>query len=143
MIAGAYLISVLSKLHYSDGMWLFKSHFVALDFVKTARQNYYSSLDPALQFDPPGVVWLLNHATLARVLFDSGVILETVLILAIGTRRLSLLMGLSVIAMHESIRAMMGLNFYTHESMVAVFFINVPYWLTKLIEKLSPQRALA
>jgi hypothetical protein len=138
MIAGAYLISVCSKMILSSGMWLFNSHYVALDFVKTARQNYYSSLDPALQFDPPGVVWLLNHATLARILFDSGVLLETLLILAVGTRRLSLLMGISVIAMHESIRAMMGLTFFTHESMVAIFFINVPYWLTRLFAK-TPQ----
>ena len=132
MIGGAYLISVCSKMILSRGMWFFNSHYVALDFVKTARQNYYSTLAPALQFDPPGVVWLLNHANLARLFFGGGVVLEAALWLAIGTRRLSLLMGVAVIAMHESIQAMMGLTFYTHEAMVAVFFINVPYWLSRL-----------
>ncbi len=135
MVGGAYLISVFSKMILSGGMWFFNSHYVALDFVKTARQNYYSTLEPALQFDPPGVVWLLNHANLARLFFGGGVLLEAVLWIAIGTRRLSLLMGVSVIVMHQSIQALMGLNFHTHEAMVAVFFINVPYWFSRLVEK--------
>jgi hypothetical protein len=81
-IAGAYLISVLSKMWISGGGWFFNSHFVALDFVKTARQNYYSTLDPALLIDPPGVVWLLNHANLARLFFGGGVLLEAALLIA-------------------------------------------------------------
>jgi hypothetical protein len=135
MIGGAYLISVCSKMILSGGMWLFNSHYVALDFVKTARQNYYSTLEPALQFDPPGVVWLLNHATIARLFFGGGVLLEAVLWIAIGTRRLSLLLGVAVILMHRSIEALMGLNFDTHIAMVAVFFLHAPYWLTRLLHK--------
>jgi hypothetical protein len=110
---------------------------VALDFVKTLRQSYYSGLDPAFAHEPDGVVYLMQHPNLARMFFDGGVLLEVALIFAVGTRRLALVFGIAAIAMHESISAMMTLNFPTHEAMCALFYVNVPFLLTMLWQKVT------
>jgi hypothetical protein len=135
MIGGAYLISVCSKMIRSKGEWLINSHYVALDFVKTLRQSYYSDLDPAFAHEPAGVVWLMNHPNMARLFFDGGVMLETALVLAVGTRRLALIFGICTIVMHQSIEALMTLTFYTHEMMVLIYFVNLPFLLACLLDR--------
>lgn len=135
MISAAYLTSVCSKLYKSGGDWIMNSHYVALDFVKTTRQSYYSSLDPALQFDPPGVKLLLENEWLARAFFSGGLVLEVALLFAIGTRKFAFVLGVLTILMHRSIMALMTLTFHTHETAVALFFVNVPFLLAWLIQR--------
>ncbi len=135
MIASTYLTSVYSKLHRSGGEWFANSHNVALDFIKTTRQSYFSNLDPAWQLDPPGVTYLLNHPWLARGLFGGGVLLEIVFFLAIGTRSRALVLGILMIAMHQTIQALMTLSFHTNEAALALFYINIPFLLAAVIQR--------
>jgi hypothetical protein len=134
-IAAAYLTSVFSKLINSGGAWFANSHNVAIDFVKTTRQSFYSKLDPALQFDPPGVKLLLENEWLAKAFFSSGVVLEAVLFIAIGTRKLALVFGIFVFAMHRSIMELMTLTFHTNEAAVALFYINLPFWIAAVAQR--------
>lgn len=142
VIGAAYLVSVCSKMYRSKGEWLINSHYVALDFVKTMRQSYYSALNPQFAHDPAGVVFLMNHANLARLFFDAGVILEIVLVFAAGTRRLAMILGVITVSMHLSIEALMTLTFYTHEMMVLIFFVNVPFIVACLLERSAPKLRL-
>lgn len=137
VIAAAYLVSVCSKLINSDGAWLFNSHYIALDLMKTNRQNYFTWLRPDLQFDPPIVLWLLHHPMMARVVFGAGFLLETFMFLAIGSRWASCLFGLAVIAMHLTIAETMGLLFPSHVAMLAVFWVLPwPYaWVRNAIQR--------
>jgi hypothetical protein len=128
-IAAAYFVSVCSKMYLSGGAWFMRSHYIVLDMVKATRQSYYSALDPALKVDPPLVHFFMEHQNLTRLFFSTGVILEIIIILVTGTRWWALLMGISMIAMHRGIEALMTLTFYTNESMLLVFFVNLPYWL--------------
>lgn len=123
VIAGAYFISVLSKLGESDGAWLVNSHNIALDLVKTSRQNYHTWLRPELLADPPGVVWLLQHPQMARLVFDAGFVLEALMFLAIGNRRAACLVGILIVAMHHTIEITMGLTFPSHIALVTIFWI--------------------
>lgn len=143
MIAGAYLVSVCSKMNRSRGQWLLNSHYVALDFVKTMRQSYYGSLNPAFAHDPPGVVFLMTHETLARLFFGSGVILETILLLAVGTRALACFFGVATITMHLSIMALMTLTFPTNMMMMALFYVNIPFLLAAVINAARRPRITA
>lgn len=131
-IATAYFISICSKLWASSGMWLFHSHYIALDLVKTMRQNYYSALDPVYAVEPPGVVWMLEHPMLMAVIFDMGFFIEALIFVSVGTRRLAFLFGVAAIMMHRGINALMGLEFYQNESMLAVYFVNVPFLVAAL-----------
>lgn len=131
-IATAYLISVCSKLWASGGMWLLHSHYIALDLVKTMRQNYYSALDPRYATDPPNVLWMLEHPAMTAVIFDMGFFIEALIVFSVGTRRLAFACGVATILMHRSINALMGLEFYQNEFMLAVYFINLPFLIALL-----------
>ena len=139
MIAGAYLVSVCSKLLNSKGQWLLKSHYIALDFVKTTRQSYYSTLDPKFTHYPSSVEFLLAHETLARLFFGGGVVLETILIIAVGTRWLSLVFGICLVFMHATIQMLMTLAFPTNEYMDTLFFVNVPFLIALVVVKIFPR----
>ena len=140
-IATAYFVSVCSKMIRSDGEWLKNSYYVALDFVKTMRQNYYSSLDPAYATDPPLVAWFMEHPLVAAGMFDFGVFLETVMILAIGHRLWALVVGVLLIIMHLSIAEMMNLFFPTHLAMLVIFFVNLPFLIAAIIARLKGKPA--
>jgi hypothetical protein len=38
-------------------------------------------------------------------------------------------MGLAAIGLHRSIELLMGLSFASHEVLLWIFFVNVPYWI--------------
>jgi hypothetical protein len=123
VIAAAYLVSVCSKLINSDGAWLFNSHYIALDLMKTNRQNYLTWLRPDLQFDPPLILWLLNHPMIARLIFGAGFLLEAFMFLAIGSRLATFAVGICVIVMHLTIAETMGLLFPSHVAFVGLFWV--------------------
>lgn len=128
-IAAAYLISVFSKFIRSDGEWLMNSHYVALDFVKTMRQNFHSSLDPQFAGDPPGyILTMLENPVLTAVFFDIGVALEAFMILAVGSRLGTFAFGISLIIMHYVIAQVMNLFFPTHIAMLAIFWALPFVW---------------
>ena len=140
-IATAYFISVCSKMIRSDGEWLQNSYYVALDFVKTMRQNYYSSLDPAYATDPPLVAWFMEHPLVAAGLFDFGVLLETVMILTIGHRLWAFVVGVLLIGMHLGIAQLMNLFFPTHLVMLVIFFVNAPFLIAAIVRRCSGKTA--
>ncbi|MDB6117094.1 MAG: hypothetical protein JWO08_875 [Verrucomicrobiaceae bacterium] len=142
MIGGAYLVSVCSKMQMSKGQWLVNSHYVALDFVKTMRQSYYSALDPKFAQDPASVLFLMSHENLARLFFGGGVLLETVLILAVGTRWLALFFGIALLVMHSTIEELMTLTFPTNQYMDTLFYINVPFLIALAVAKGDDRKAL-
>ena len=128
IIAGTYVVSVITKMKQSGGKWLWNSNNVALDIIKTQRQTYYNNLDPENVGDPANALWLLAHPWQARLLFSSGVVLETLSFLAIGSRALALFIGVSLIMMHRSIEELMGgLTFPNNEALCAIYLINVPF----------------
>jgi hypothetical protein len=142
-IATAYFVSVCSKMIRSDWQWFQNSHYVALDFVKTMRQNYYSSLDPQYAVDPPLVAFFMEHALLAACIFSFGVVLETVLVLVIGQRFWGLVIGVMLVLMHRGIAQMMNLFFPTHEFMQFVYFINVPFLVAWMVGRLTKWHRLS
>ncbi len=141
VVGSAYLISVFSKMIRSDGQWLVNSYYVALDFVKTQRQTYYSGLDPQFAGDPPGyIVMMMQHPFFTALFFDAGVALEAGLIFAVGNRRWGFAFGITLIFMHVTIAKIMNLFFPTHVAMLAIFWV-APLLLGRLWpETIAPDR---
>ena len=136
IVTGSYLISVVTKMDESDGKWLLESNYVALDMVKTQRQSYLNHLDPKYLDAESDAVWLMERPGLARLLFGSGFMLETLCVLAIGNRALGLLFGVALIIMHRSIDILMGLNFLNNELMCLLFLIGLPFGLAWCFEQI-------
>ena len=76
-----------------------------------------------LQFDPPLVLWLLNHPMISRFIFGAGFMLEAFMFLAIGSRWATFGVGMCVIAMHLTIAETMGLLFPSHVAFLALFWV--------------------
>src|SRR4029434_2007856 len=86
VVTGTYLVSFLTKLFATGGMWFWKAHYIALDMIKTQRQHYFSRFNPADLGDPPEAIWLLEHPWMARGLFASGALLEAIAFFFLGAR---------------------------------------------------------
>ncbi|HET7239421.1 MAG TPA: hypothetical protein VFI76_10350, partial [Terrimicrobiaceae bacterium] len=56
VVTGTYLVSFLTKVLATGGMWFWNAHYIALDLIKTQRQHYFSRLDPAAAVDPPEAI---------------------------------------------------------------------------------------
>ena len=140
VIVGCYFISVMTKMEKSDGEWFQNSNYIAVDMVKTSRQGYLNHLDPSHLERQKQAEWYLERPNLSRLLFSSGVLLEAVSILAIGHRLLGFVIGVSLVLMHRSISALMGLDFPYYEMLDVIYLVGLPFGLAWLISKL-PGRA--
>jgi hypothetical protein len=138
VVTGTYLVSFLTKLFATGGMWFWNANYIALDMIKTQRQHYFSRFDPVDLGDPPEAIWLLEHPWMARGLFASGVVLEAIAFFALGSRRLGLVIGVGLILMHRSVKMLMGLRFQNNELLSAIFLIGVPYFLARCLERVHP-----
>jgi hypothetical protein len=138
VVTGTYLVSFLTKLFVTGGMWFWNANYIALDMIKTQRQHYFSRLNPADVGDPPEAIWLLEHPWLARGLFASGVVLEAIAFFALASRRLSFVIGVGLILMHRAISMLMGLRFQNNEMLSAIFLIGIPFFIASCLERVHP-----
>ncbi len=166
IVTGAYFVSVIAKVDNSKGKWFQNSNNVALDMIKADRQTYYNqNKGPAPDITPEDMklvkemgitdvmfrpksypvqvvaTWLLEHPWTSRILFSSGVLLEAICILAIGNRILAFIIGLSLIAFHRSIDALMGgVAFPFNELCDFIFLIGIPFGLAWSLERIKNVR---
>ncbi len=150
-IAATYVVSAFSKIA-GDGNWLVDAaRNYPLQMVKTARQNYYNTLEQGGS-DPRGGIlgllarWLeplatpmtelLLHSAFWRgVLLGSGFFLELFAFLALIGRKCSALAGLAFVGFHFAIYLVMGLKFQFHMAVALIFLVNAPYWIGQLFRK--------
>jgi hypothetical protein len=143
MIAAAYLTTAISKIDRSHGQWLLDTPNLSVQMVKTQANDYYNTLEPikpAIAEKLPDLI--AAHPHLARIFFAPALFLELFFFLGLLGRGWSAVMGLAAIALHRTIELLMGLNFESHEILLWIFFVNVPYWLWRgtglIIESLRP-----
>jgi len=132
-IVAVYVTSAITKLSKSDGLWLFRSHYLAKSIVKTHRQTFYDN--PSLGvFQPviPIAQWLADHHIITRLLFGAGFMLELFAVVALWNRAWALFFGLSMIAFHFGVEIIMQLDFWVNQLMCLIFLVNVPFWLAWL-----------
>jgi hypothetical protein len=133
-IAAVYVTSALTKLSKSDGLWLFRSHYLAKSIVKTHRQTFYDNPDGA--FAQPTVTiaqWLADHHILTRLAFGIGFFLELFAFLALWNRAWALCIGLGIIAFHFGVEMIMQLDFRVNQLMCLIFLVNIPFWMMWLV----------
>ena len=136
VVAFSYVVSGLTKIINSRGLWLWKSQYICLEVVKSTRTRYYAELDPDLAGDSAWALWLLQHRFAALALFGCGFFLECFAFLALRDRYWALLIGISLVAMHESISMIMQLSFLNHELLDLIFLVNIPYWFWWLAQRM-------
>lgn len=143
-IAAAYLTTGLTKLIRSKGLWIWQSPNVSVELIKTNAQNFYNRLETDATYEQRHQVaqWMIDNPMITRALMGGGLFIELFAFLALRGRRWALVVGLAIIALHWGINISMGLFFKYHIALVIIFYLNLPYWIGRLIpagEKLSRQ----
>ncbi|MFV0337458.1 MAG: hypothetical protein ACK5LK_04345 [Chthoniobacterales bacterium] len=137
LIAGIYLTTAITKLDRSDGKWLWNTPNLSVQIIKTHANDFANTGIPPDPFYFETLPSLIaDNPHLARIFFAPGLLLELFLFLGLISRTWSLVMGASIILLHRGIEWLMGLNFATHEWLIWIFFINIPYWTYRIFRYL-------
>ncbi|MEM7013224.1 MAG: hypothetical protein AAF585_17265, partial [Verrucomicrobiota bacterium] len=130
MIAASYVITGLTKLEKSDGMWILRSPNFAIQFEKNRLMAYHNDLQPVDDALNQWMIdFLVNYSWLGILMFGFVLFLEFGAFLALFNRILLLLFGISIVAMHINIGMIMKLHFPNNQWLVFIFFVNAPFWI--------------
>lgn len=157
-IAASYVISAISKLA-GDGNWLIDSvKNFQIQATKNRQMKYYNSLSEetaeigsGLQGFLHGILspilgtvehLLLTSPAWRGLLLGGGFALELFAFLALAGRKMSLLIGGSLILFHLSVFEIMGLKFRYNIYLLLIFLVGVPYWVGLGVRKVK-HRCLA
>lgn len=128
VIVAAYVVSALSKLMISKGLWMWDTPRFGIQLAKAVDQDYYDHLRSGTDTPPWLPDWLLEHPWSARLIFGPALPLEFFAFLALRNRGLGALYALALIAFHFSVSALMSLDFRYNVQMMTVYLVNLPFW---------------
>ena len=149
-IAAAYVISAISKIA-GDGNWLADAvnHF-QIQATKNQQMKYYNVLSEQTAETGSGLQGVLAGilspllSTVEHLLLTSPIwralFLELFAFLALVGRKMSLLIGGSLILFHLSVFEIMGLKFRYNIYLLLIFLVGVPYWIGVAARKAKRMR---
>ncbi|MBA2433006.1 MAG: hypothetical protein H0V56_12975 [Chthoniobacterales bacterium] len=129
-IVATYLVSALTKLLKTNGLWFFQSPLLAVQITKTNDQDYYDRLDTASYEAGAAVAeWMVQNPLLVGLVLSTGLLLELTAPLVLFARWLALGYGLALVLFHMTVHQMMKLNFLFNEYLLWIYLVNVPFWI--------------
>lgn len=129
-IVATYLVSALTKLFHTSGMWFFQSPMIAVEIIKATDQDYYNRLNAAAYGSGSFIAeWIVQHPFLVAVVLGAGLLIELTSPLALLGRRFALYYGLALLTFHETVQRVMKLNFLYNEYLLWIYLVNVPFWV--------------
>jgi hypothetical protein len=143
-VAAIYLTTAITKLIRSEGAWIWDLRKVGVDLEKTWSQDYYNNLSHDAPRWAEAIRNLVTeHPMLAVVLFGPGLLAEFFAFLGLYGRRWSLALGLLLIILHLGAIYVMRLTFEQNIACLLIFFVNLPYWINRILHWSSQRSALA
>lgn len=137
-VMSTYVVSAISKLVESGGLWFRDTHYFGLQIVKSSGMAKYGDTGPGND-----VQWLaqsiIDHPWMATLFIGVALPLELFAFLGLLNRRLALLFGLTLFAFHSTVTEMMNLNFNFHKTLLLVLFINPVWWIWQCAKRLDPR----
>ncbi|MCE9520093.1 MAG: hypothetical protein K8R87_11150 [Verrucomicrobia bacterium] len=129
-IMSTYVVSAISKLIESGGLWFADARYFGLQITKAAGMAKYG--DTGSGHD---VHWLaqafIDHPLMATFFIAAALPLELFAFLGVLNRRLALFFGLSLFAFHSTVTEMMNLDFAFHKTLLLVLFVNPVWWVVQ------------
>ncbi len=169
-IAAAYVVSAVTKLDRSGLAWFTETKYAPVAIRKTEDAAYFNTLkvrnplSPATSDDatdasevegapPPQFAAaipravqrvILDHPWTGAWILGPGLLLELFAFLALLGRPWALAVGLAIIIFHFLVGHIMNLHFHLNNHLLAIFFLNIPYWATLSYRRLTnPNKAPA
>lgn len=143
-----YMVSVVSKMVYSEGEWIKRSAYVPVQLEKNILSDHYNvaNLPEAMKPTTDKQGWFekleiprktqelfIAEPNVARLAMTTGMLLEAFCFLALVGRRTALVYGLFLMMFHLMISWTMNLTFKYHLALLALYFVGIPYWLARLM----------
>ena len=133
-VLAVYFTSGLTKLATSRIGWIVYSPRIVLQIVKAGRQRFYDGLDPTVMERSRSVVgFVLGHRFLCAAILTAGLMLELVSPAFMFGRTMNVVGGCLLIGFHVSIRLVMGLRFSEQMALVAIYLVNLPYFVLRAL----------
>jgi hypothetical protein len=130
-LAATYVVSAISKLIISKGLWFVDAKYFALHVLKNNEMQYYNLVDPAAR----KLHWLpevmLQHPHWCQFLFGIALPLELFAFIALRNRRAAALFGVTLIAFHESVTQLTQLSFIFNKMLLLVLFVAPWWWVAR------------
>jgi hypothetical protein len=130
-LVSCYVTSAITKLERSEGEWLQRTPNLAVAIAKTNTKSYLNIQEPADHLAKAVPQFIIDHPNITRVFFGFGFALELFSFLALLGRWPAILIGVSLILMHDMIARVMDLHFAIFERLALIFLVNAP-WLVAL-----------
>lgn len=127
-LVACYVTSAFTKLERSDGQWIQRTPNLAVAIAKTNTNSYLNAFEPTNHWAKTAPAFIIGHPNLTRVFFGFGFALELFSFLALLGRWPAVLVGISLILMHDMVAQVMGLHFAIFERLAFIFLVNAP-WL--------------
>lgn len=135
-IMATYVVSAISKLIESHGMWFRDAPYYGLQIVKSAGMAKYG--DTGQGHD---VHWLaqifVDHPMIATLFIGVALPLELFAFLGLLNRRTALFFGFSLFAFHSTVTEVMNLDFGFHKTLLLALFVNPVWWIVAGFKKVG------
>lgn len=136
MVAASYTVTGLTKLVRSEGKWLEEIPNLVVQFEKNLLMEFYNKLAPSSDKVTVMMVDFINRFPLvAQAMFGTVLLAELLAFFALWNRRIMAIWGLILISMHVVIGVVMKLHFEYNQWVVAIFLVNVPFWICALVRQ--------
>lgn len=141
-IVATYLVSALTKLIHTTGMWFLQSPLIALQIIKTNDQDRYNGLGAANYEDAVRLAeWIVQHPLLCGIVMGTGLLLELTAPIALFGRGFAAGYGVSLLLFHATVHRVMKLHFLFNEYLIWIYLVNVPFWALLAFRALQRRRA--
>lgn len=136
-LAAGYVVSAITKLVNSSGLWFRDSHYFALHLIKNNDMKFYGTLESGAQ----KLEWLpqlmMQHPMLSQVFFGIALPLELCAFLGCRNRQMALFFGIGLVAFHYSVKQLTQLDFALNVQLLVVLMVNPIWWLKGGVTKLQ------
>jgi hypothetical protein len=134
VIMSTYVVSALSKLVESHGLWFRDSPYIGLQIIKSMGMAKYGDTGPGQD-----VQWLaqfsIDHPLLVGSVIACALPLELFAFFALLNRRMALFFGSALLLFHVINTGILNLGFFHHKTLLIVLFINPVWWLVKGVQR--------
>jgi hypothetical protein len=130
-LAAGYVVSAITKVIVSGGMWFRDSQYFALHIIKNNEMVYYGTLETGMQKMAWLPEWMMQHPLVSQLFFGLALPLELFAFLGCRNRKLALLFGLGLMAFHLSVKQLTQLDFVFNMQLLLVLMVNPVWWVVK------------
>jgi hypothetical protein len=136
-LAAGYVVSAITKVIESSGMWFRDSQYFALHLIKNNDMKFYGKLESGVQQLEWLPEWMMQHPMACQVFFGLALPLELFAFLGCRNRVMGLVFGVSLIAFHLSVKQLTQLDFVYNMQLLMVLMVNPVWWVVLIGKRLK------